>query len=370
MRLLLVQEITFYKSRLCLPYLTHIETLERIVDSTPSKRISVILPVYNGQAYLHDAVQSILDQTSDEWEMIIIDDGSSDASTAYLQNLSDPRVRWIRQENRGLPAALNRAISMASGDYLARQDQDDISFPPRLQKQAAFLDAHPDVGMVGAHAVIWEVNKETDRLHEHPTNDATIKFSLLFNNPFVHSSVMIRRSVIEEVGSYSEDKSRQPPEDYELWSRVARKFKLANIPEVLIAYREVPGSMSRTGLNPFLTRLIRITAENIAWASGRPVDLPEVVAISRFTHGVYEDIPRGISFAKMKVILNNAAMNIAHESGVAPSELGALLQTRQNIVRYQYWEYRSGGLIGKITKSRIGNYAKNVAKRISKGSHL
>ena len=329
-----------------------------------SKRISVILPVYNGILYLHDAVQSIQNQTSIEWEMIIIDDGSSDGSTAYLQNLSDPRIRCIRQENRGLPATLNRAISMASGEYLARQDQDDISFPLRLQKQAAFLDAHPEVGMVGAHAVIWEVNKKTERLHEHPTDDATIKFSLLFNNPFVHSSVMIRRSVIQEIGGYSEDKSRQPPEDYELWSRVARKFKLGNIPEVLMAYREVPGSMSRTGLNPFLTRLIRITAENIAWASGRPVDSPEVVAISRFTHGVYEDIPGGISFAKMKAVLNSAAKNIAHESGVVPDELAGMLQTRQRILQYQYWEYRSGGLIGKILRGRFGRYARMAGQKL------
>ena len=301
--------------------------------------------------------------------MIIIDDGSSDASAAYLQNLSDSRIRWVRQENRGLPATLNRAISMASGEYLARQDQDDISFPLRLQKQAAFLDAHPDVGMVGTHAVIWEGTKVTDRFHRHPTDDAEIKFSLLFNNPFVHSSVMIRRSVVDALGGYSEDKSRQPPEDYELWSRVARKFKLANIPEVLLAYREVPGSMSRTGLNPFLIRLIKITAENIAWASGRAVDSPEVIAISRFSHGVYEGIPRGVSLVNMKAVLNNAAMNIAREAGVAQSELEALLQTWQNVLRYRYWEYRTGGLIGKISKNRIGNYAKNVAKRILKIFH-
>ena len=207
--------------------------------------VSVIFPVYNGAAYLREAIESILAQTYSNFELIIINDGSKDDSAMIIEQFRDPRIRFYSQVNQGLAATLNRAIGLTQGEYVARQDQDDISLPQRFEKQVAFLQTHPDHGMVGTWAEIWEGDKKTPRMHKHPAETAALKFALLFDNQFVHSSMMICRKVFDKVGLYSIDKTRQPPEDYELWSRVVREFEVANIPEPLVVYREMPGSMSR-----------------------------------------------------------------------------------------------------------------------------
>lgn len=332
-------------------------------------RVSIVLPVYNGEHWIKWGIRCVLEQSFTDFELIVVDDGSIDRSWDVMCGLSDARIRAIRRPNCGLPATLNYLIQMAKGEFIARQDQDDISFPSRLKGQVEFLEANPDVGMVGTWAEIWVGDERSDRILQHPTDDASIKFNLLFDNPFVHSSVMIRRSVFDEIGGYCEDKSRQPPEDYELWSRVARKFKMANLPEVLMAYREVPGSMSRTGLNPFLSRIVSISAENIAWYSGRDVKSPEVVAISKLAHGVYEGIPPRANFSGMASVLKDAAASIARDAGVAPQQLDALLKMRLKMLRYHYMEYRTGGWVGRLMGGRLGRYAKRVVRQMMAVMH-
>lgn len=326
--------------------------------------ISVILPVYNGFPYLQIAVESVLSQTYQDFEFIVINDGSTDSSESVIKSINDSRIRFLQQRNQGLPATLNTAIGLARGEFIARQDQDDISFPSRLQKQAEFLIANPDIGMVGTSAEIWVGDTKTDRLLAHPADDASIKFNLLFDNPFVHSSVMIRHSVFKKIGGYCEDKSRQPPEDYELWSRVSREFKVANLPEVFLAYREVPGSMSRTGLNPFLNRLIRISAENIAWYSGRDIESPEVVAISKLAHAVYEGIPRGIRFSRIEAVIKDAATSIIQKSGIPENTLDQLVKMRIAMLQYHYYQYRTGGWVRKLLGERLERQIRSVARRI------
>lgn len=333
-------------------------------SEVPVSALSVILPVYNGQEYLAEAIDSVLSQSYRDFELIIIDDGSSDGSAAIIEKLSDPRVRSFRQSNNGLPATLNRGISLARGKYIARQDQDDVCLRLRFEKQVNYLDGNPNVGMVGAGAEIWVGNERTSRLLQHPKNNESLKFGLLFDNHFVHSSIMIRRSVFENVGGYAEDASRQPPEDYELWSRVMRKYQLSNLPEVLMAYREVEGSMSRTGVNPFLPNLIKISAENISWASGYAADVPDVVALARLSRGVYDHIPDGVSVAGMRSVLDRAAERIAQEAGCDASRLDAVTGAHIRKIRYHYLNYRCGGLIGKILNGRMGSFAKRLLKRV------
>lgn len=330
--------------------------------------ISVVLPVYNGAAYIKAAIDSILAQSFSDFELIIINDGSSDASDPIILNFTDNRIRYLQQENRGLAATLNIAIGLAQGEFIARQDQDDISAATRLQAQVDFLRANHDVGMVGSNAEIWVNDQKTDRLLAHPTDDALIHFALLFDNPFVHSSVMIRRSVFAQVGGYSEDKSRQPPEDYELWSRISREFKLANIPKNLLAYCEVPNSMSRSGLNPFLDKLIKISAENIAWCTGRDVDAPEIVAASRLAHGVYHGIPREIRFPTIVALLGASAGSISTKSNTPLNMLDQALKLRVAMLRYHYYQYRTGGLIRSLLGERLERYLKQLAKRVLSAS--
>ena len=114
-----------------------------------------------------------------------------------MRRFTDPRIRFLTQTNRGLAATLNRGIQHAQARYIARQDQDDVSWPKRIGKQVAFLDAHPDCALVGTWAQIWKGRTPTERIHAHPSENAQLKFELLLNNPFVHSSAMIRKEALD-----------------------------------------------------------------------------------------------------------------------------------------------------------------------------
>lgn len=231
--------------------------------SAGSPRVSVILPVYNGEAYLREAVDSILGQTYADFELIVIDDGSRDGTAAVLDAVRDPRVRVVHQDNMGLALTLNKGIGLARGEYIARQDADDISRPERLARQVDYLDAHPACGLLGTWSVIQEDRVLTSRQHRHPCSNGELQLRLLFDSFFVHSSVMMRRSALHRSGLYPTDPERNPPEDFDLWLRIAREHELANLAEPLLVYREVPGSISRTRAALLDRRAIAIAAENL-----------------------------------------------------------------------------------------------------------
>jgi glycosyltransferase involved in cell wall biosynthesis len=254
------------------------------VQSSNHPVVSVVLPVYNGATYLKESIESILKQSFSNFELIIINDGSTDDSAEIITSFTDRRIKYIAQKNHGLAKTLNRGIALAKGKYIARQDQDDRSFPTRLAKQVTHLESHPDCGLVGTWATIWEETTDTGKVHRHPADDLTLRFELLFDNPFVHSSVMLRKTVFKTVGLYSTDPDRQPPEDYELWSRVVQKYQVANLPEVLHLYRGVKHGMSRDKDNPFLPKVIRISVENIARQLNRKPTDPQVMALATLAH--------------------------------------------------------------------------------------
>lgn len=232
-------------------------------------RVSVVLPVHNGAAHLKQSIDSILGQTYADLELIIIDDASTDASPEVLSRLSDPRVSVHHNDrNLGLPATLNIGVAAASGEFVARQDQDDYSHRDRLKQQVAFLDTHPDVGLVGTWATILGPSQRDGWVpvgaHRHPARDAVLRWRLCWNNPFVHSSVVVRHSVLDAVGGYATAVDRLVPEDYELWSRVSEVAQLANIPHVLQAYRQSPAGMSQTMRAPILEGVVRIGTANLS----------------------------------------------------------------------------------------------------------
>lgn len=230
-------------------------------------KISAVVPVYRGEDTLQAALRSLLEQDVENLETIVLDDGSPDDSRQIAHWIAsqetDKAIHILSHPNRGLAATLNRGISVARGEYIARQDQDDIVLPGRLAKQMAFLDANPDIAMVGTWAQIYQGNVPSQRYHRHPAHNDALQLELMFDNPFVHSSVMIRTEVLRQIGGYCEDKARQPPEDYELWSRIARQHRIANLPEILTIYREFSGSMSRGGDSPFASNVSRISSENL-----------------------------------------------------------------------------------------------------------
>jgi len=247
--------------------------------------VSVVLSVRNGGSDLPVALDTILKQSFSDFELIAINNGSTDGTREFLDGITDPRVRVFHQEDKGLAAALNRGISLARGRYVARQDHDDLADPSRIAKQVAFLDANFDYGLVGTRAEIWIGDRPSGRFHDHPTENEVLKFDLLFDNPFVHSSVMMRKSALDHVGVYSTDPTRQPPEDYELWSRIARHYRVANLAERLTVYREVPASMSRDIRQPFLEKLVTISSENLAHATGAAAPEQIHIDIAALVHG-------------------------------------------------------------------------------------
>lgn len=206
--------------------------------------VSVILPVYNAQDYLKESIDCILNQSYENIEFIIINDGSKDNSEKIILSYSDPRIKYIYQDNCGLAGTLNVGLSLAKGKYIARQDQDDISLVNRIKKQVEFLEKNSSVVLLGTHAKIFSESSNELKFHDHATHPAILKFDLLFDNPFVHSSVMFRKKDIDLVGNYNEDRSFF--EDFELWSRFSEKGSVANLSEVLVEYRHHDQGLSKS----------------------------------------------------------------------------------------------------------------------------
>ncbi len=300
-------------------------------DRAPT--VSVVLSVRNGGSDLPQALDTILKQSFSDFELIAINNGSTDRTREFLDQIGDPRVRAYHQEDMGLAAALNRGISLARGRYIARQDHDDLADPTRIAKQVAFLDAHPDHALVGTCAEIWAGDAPSGRFHDHPTEDDILRFDLLLNNPFVHSSVMMRKSALDHVGGYASDPARQPPEDYELWSRLARHYRVANLGERLTVYREVSSSMSRAGAQPFLERLVTISSENLAHASGAIVPQQVHVDIAALVHGADARVSRKPDAAAMYAIVEEAGRKIG--GGKLRPDLAQRVLNVQTRVRHQ-----------------------------------
>lgn len=279
--------------------------------------ISVVMAVLNGGDFLEGAIRSILNQTYRNFEFIIIDDGSTDDTNLVLNAFAkvDERIRVYSQENQGLSRSLNRGLLLAKGAFIARQDHDDISLPERFEKQIAYFDSHPECALLGTAAKVLSSSGSFDREHKHPCNSNVLKFKLIFNNPFVHTSLMFRSSLVKDVGLYSTDPAREPPEDYEFISRVAKKFVIANLPEQLVIYREVMGSISSqirpnakdiSKGNDFRERLALISAENIADLNQLNFPTKACHDFGALIHGCM-DLNRGsLNYSSIKSLINNA----------------------------------------------------------------
>ena len=204
--------------------------------------VSVLMSVRNGEPWVRPAVLSVLAQTASDLELIVIDDGSTDATADLLAALREPRLRVERQEPVGLTRSLNRALALARAPLLARLDADDVALPERLARQRAFLDEHLDVGLLGTGAREVDPSGREVGIVSPPAEDADIRRALIRANPFVHSSVMMRRSVLERVGGY--DEALAVAQDYDLWMRMSRITRLGNLPNPLVVRRLLPGRVS------------------------------------------------------------------------------------------------------------------------------
>jgi hypothetical protein len=200
--------------------------------------ISVILPIDNGQPYLADAVTSIQRQTVDDFELLAIDDQSTDGSTAYLNSVAqdDPRLRIISNPKKCLVGALNLGLRIAQGEFVARIDADDMSSPTRFERQLNFLNANPTIAVLGCSLTLIDGAGHQIGEVDYPTEPAQIHQALEHMDcAIAHSSVMARRSALSLVGGYRE--AFRYAEDYDLWLRVTESYKVANLGERLAFYR-------------------------------------------------------------------------------------------------------------------------------------
>jgi glycosyltransferase involved in cell wall biosynthesis len=200
--------------------------------------VSVVLPVWNGDAFLGQAIESILRQTLQSFELIVVDDGSTDRTAAIAEGFAsaDHRVCVLRRRHEGLSASLNAGVAVARGEYVARMDADDISLPDRLEKQVAYLDAHP--ACVAAGTWIEVVDEAAIHLglktfvETHEEISAALYGGI---SPIAHPTVVVRRDILQAAGGY--DARRYPSEDLDLWFRLAERGELANLGEALLQHR-------------------------------------------------------------------------------------------------------------------------------------
>ncbi len=200
-------------------------------------KITIIMPVYNGEKYLKEAIDSILSQTYKNFILYIINDGSNDQSEKIILSYSDTRIRYLKNEkNLGIVKTLNRGLSLASTKYVARMDADDICDKRRLEIQVNELENDDDLVLLGTHAELIDENGLIIGQMQPPEEDDKIRTSLLFSNVFIHSSIMIRNSVLKEK-KWQYDVSHIAVEDYGLWLKIADMYKIKILPLKLMKYR-------------------------------------------------------------------------------------------------------------------------------------
>lgn len=246
--------------------------------SREKPELTVLLPVYNGEAYLREAIDSILEQTFDDFELLIVNDASQDESVAIIESYTDKRIRLLHNEtNLGLAATLNRGLAEARSRWVARHDQDDISHKERLAHQMAYVRKHPETVLLGAQAMMID---EAGRIHRPvyvPRDPYAIRLRACFGNPVLHGTVLYDRDVVlYRYGGY--DPNFPNCEDFEFWSRMLRDgVCLRNLRHSLLKYRQHGGSM-RSAISGRKNEDYRLTLEaNLRHILG---EIPEIERIS------------------------------------------------------------------------------------------
>lgn len=205
--------------------------------------LSVVLPAYNAEAYLESAVQSVLQQSFENFELIVIDDGSEDRTAAILEKIDDRRLRVIRHErNAGLIAGLNEGVATATGKFIARMDADDICEPSRFHRQIECLETHPEIGVLGTAVKVIDEQGRLGVTFVMPVSSLDVEWAMPLLCPVAHPSVMMRTDLVRRVGGYSS--AARHAEDYDLWHRLSGLTQVANLRAPLLRLRKHAASVT------------------------------------------------------------------------------------------------------------------------------
>lgn len=196
--------------------------------------VSVLIGLYNEEQYIEPALKSLQDQTFEDFEVVVVDDCSTDSSAEIVRSFNDPRIRLLENdENLGLTKSLNRALDTAEGKYIARQDADDLSHPARLEREVAYLESREDVALVGTGAYL--INNEGEIQQERKVLETVSFEDLVEKNHIIHGSILARTDVFKSVGGY--DELFRYSQDLDMWLRIAEDYNIRNIPDPLYYFR-------------------------------------------------------------------------------------------------------------------------------------
>ena len=284
------------------------------------------MPVYDGQSYLREAVESILNQTFTDFELILIDDGSTDSTGEMLGEYAtrDARILLTRnQKNIGLTRSLNQGIAISRGEYIARMDADDVSRTDRLSRQLQFLEVHPEVGVLGCgFQLMDDSGKVPPKIGKVPTEHAVIKWHLCFENPIVHPTVMMRRDVVKRAGGYDEEMVTS--QDYDLWQRLSGVTQLSNLPDGLLCLRKHERNVSACHPESQFRTGVEISQRMMSETLGHEVPMGQVRLVWRREYDSFKD-----SQEIARLICELCRASIA-DSGRSKEDQRAI---RQNAVR-------------------------------------
>lgn len=226
-------------------------------------KVSVIMPAYNAQKYIAEAIDSILNQTFSNFELIIVNDASSDNTESIITSYRDPRIVYLKNEtNLGVAKTLNYGLSVAQGEYIARMDADDISLPTRLEMQCNYLDANPLIAVLGTETETFLGNQIISSCGWSSHLPSHIKKDLFFSCGIAHPSVMIRESILKEMNGY--DPEYNGLEDYELWYRISQKYNIAVLPNVLLRYRLHENQVTRNPSAEHIQRMRKLKERQVS----------------------------------------------------------------------------------------------------------
>jgi glycosyltransferase involved in cell wall biosynthesis len=251
--------------------------------SPASPAVSVVLAVHNGERYLREAVESVLAQSLSNFELVAIDDGSTDATGAILADYAanDSRIVVHRQANAGVAEARNRGFTLASAPLVANLDADDVVLPTRLEQQREFMAHHPEVAVVGGAVSFIDAGGREFGEWRYPSTDAAIRSALAHTTPLAHSATTIRKDAFFAVGGYR--RLLVPAEDLDLWLRIAEQHELANLAVVMVRYRV---HREQATVRTFEVQALGSLGARIAArarAEGRPDPLDAIDRIDRGT---------------------------------------------------------------------------------------
>jgi glycosyltransferase involved in cell wall biosynthesis len=213
--------------------------------------ISVLVSVFNQELYLYESLESVSQSSLDNFELIIVDDCSNDNTRVLLKRIANQNTYLITNvNNQGLPRSLNKAFAVSKYDYIARMDADDICEPDRFKKQLDYMLAHPEIDILGSNATLIDMDSNVIGKSDVPLAHDDIIKALEYRNPMIHPTIMMKRSVLENLGGY--DENLRKAQDLDLWHRAAKAgFRFANMPDCLIQYRVDLNKPTKTILKGF-----------------------------------------------------------------------------------------------------------------------